>query len=203
MSRLAVMFLAPMVALFALQDGQQAEYINAGILPYSMESGEVRLLLGFDGDNQHWNDFVGVCTPGETPAATASREFVEETRGAFDIADVERRLQGATPVVVGPTRIFLMELPEIPTPQLERLTKSRNSEKTSYCWVRLVDVLQSVDERGPRRAEVPAACGGENAKMLNLMAQSFQQGEEIRQRLLSPDPGESTTPLGTPPRCGR
>lgn len=203
MNRLALTFLAPIVALFAMQDGQQAEYINAGILPYSVESGEVKLLLGFDGENEHWNDFVGVCTPGETPATTAAREFVEETRGAFEVADVERRLQGASPVEVGPTRIFIMELPEIPAQQLDRLTRSRNSEKTSYCWVALADLLQSVDERGGNRAQVPASCGGGNSKLFNLMAQSMRQGQEIRQRLLSPDPGQTTTPLGTSPRCGR
>ncbi len=203
MSRLTFAIVVPMVVLLALPNGEQAEYVNAGILPYSVESGEVRVLLGFDGENQHWNDFVGVCTPGETPVQTAAREFVEETRGAFEMSDIALRLQGAAPINVGPTRIFILEIPEISAQQLDRLTRSRNSEKTAYCWVRLTDLLQSVDERGPRRAEVPASCGGDNAKVFNLMGQGLQQGQEIRQRLLSPDPELSAAGPGGPERCGR
>jgi len=203
MSRTAFSLMVPIIALVVLHSGQEAEYVNAGILPYSVESGEVRLLLGFDGINEHWNDFVGVCTPGETPLSTAAREFSEETRGAFEAENVEGRLEGATPVKVGPTRIFILEVPEVPTQQLERLAKSRNSEKTSYCWVALVDLLQSVDESGPGRARVPAACGGGNARLFNLLAQSLRQGEEIRQRLLSPNPGESAPRQGPAERCGR
>jgi hypothetical protein len=203
MSTLTVALIAPLFAMLALQEGGQADYVNAGILPYSTESGEVRLLLGFDGENAHWSDFVGVCTPGETPAATAAREFAEETRGAYAQADMSRRLQGVSPVPVGPTRIFLLDVPEVSAEQIARLTKSRNSEKTSYCWVRLLDLLESVDSGGPRRAEVPASCGGDNAKVFNLLARSLQQGQELRRRLLAPDPGQSATTLDPAERCGR
>ncbi len=203
MSRTAVALIAPLLAILPVSSGSQAEYVNAGILPYSMESGEMRLLLGYDGENEHWSDFVGVCTPGETASQTASREFVEETRGAFVEADVAQKLRDTAPVAVGPTRIFLMELPAVSAEQIGRLTRSRNSEKTSYCWVRLLDLLESVDDRGPRRTEVPASCGGGNSKVFNLLAQSLQQGQEIRQRLLAPDHGQGAAPMGLSERCGR
>jgi 8-oxo-dGTP pyrophosphatase MutT (NUDIX family) len=148
MIRLAFLVVAPIVALFAFGEGPQQEYVNAGVLPYSRESGEIRVLLGFDPDPGAWADFVGVCTPGETPSDTAAREFVEETREAYPANDVLTRLRSLEPVEIGPTRIFLLEVPEIPAARLNRLSKSRNSEKTNYCWVPLVALLESIDDRG-------------------------------------------------------
>ncbi len=121
MIRLAFLVVAPIVALFAFGEGPQQEYVNAGVLPYSRESGEVRVLLGFDPDPGAWADFVGVCTPGETPSDTAAREFVEETREAYPANDVLTRLRSLEPVEIGPTRIFLLEVPEIPAARLNRL----------------------------------------------------------------------------------
>lgn len=204
MSRVFFLFVSPIVALFVLHSAPQAEYVNAGVLPYSTTSGEIRVLLGFDGERESWSDFVGVCGPGESPAQTAAREFVEETRGAFGRDDVDRRLEGAVPVEVGPTRIFLMEVPEISAQQISRLTKSRNSEKTGYCWVALIDLLQSIDDRGANRARVPASCGADSAELFNLVGMNLQQGQELRQRLLAPPDAPQPTrgPLESP-RCGR
>ena len=203
MTRMMLLLLAHAVALFSVASGSQEEYVNAGILPYSTASGQVTVLLGFDAGEGHWSDFVGVCTPGETPSQTASRQFAEETRGAYALADISRRLQGAAPVQVGNTRIFLLEVPEVSPRQLERLSKDRGFEKTNYCWVPLLDMLASIDDRGPNRAQVPASCIADSQDLYDLVGQNLQQGHEMRQRLLSPDQGASVTNLGVSPRCGR
>ncbi len=202
MIRLVFLVAVPIVALFAFGEGPQQEYVNAGVLPYSRESGEVRVLLGFDPDPGAWADFVGVCTPGETPSDTAAREFVEETREAYAVNDVLTRLRSREPVVIGPTRIFLLEVPEISAARLNRRSRSRNSEKTNYCWVSLVTLLESIDNRGANRAEVPASCGS-SRELFDLVGANLAQGQELRQQLLRPPGEQITTRLTTRPRCGR
>ena len=125
MTRTLFLLTAHLVALFAVASGPQEEYVNAGVLPYSTETGEIMVLLGYDADDKHWSDFVGVCTPGERPAQTAARQFEEETRGAYQLGDIARRLQGKSPVEVGNTRIFLLEVPMVSGTQLSRLAKDR------------------------------------------------------------------------------
>ncbi len=202
MIRLAFFVVAPIVALFAFGEGPQQDYVNAGVLPYSRESGEVRVLLGFDPGPGAWADFVGVCTPGETPSDTAAREFVEETREAYPANDVLTRLRSLEPVEIGPTRIFLLEVPEVPAARLNRLSKSRNSEKTNYCWVPLVALLESIDDRGANRAEVPASCGS-SRELFDLVGANLAQGHGLRQQLLTPPSEQTTFRLTTRPRCGR
>jgi len=203
MIRYAALLLVPLLALPATTGPSQEEYVNAGVMAYTMEPGEITLLLGFDGEESHWSDFVGVCTPGERPRDTAARQFEEETRGAYPMAEITRMLQGAAPVVIGETRIFLLEVPPVSAVQLGRLAKDRGYEKTDYCWVPLSDLLASVDERGPNRAQVPASCIADSRRLFNLVGRNLAQGQEMRQRLLSPDQGASVTPMGMSPRCGR
>jgi len=203
MNRLLFLFAAPIVALFAMQSGAQVEYVNAGVLPYSTATGEVTVLLGFDAGEGHWSDFVGTCTPGETPAQTAARQFEEETRGGYQLADISRRLQGAAPVEIGNTRIFLIEVPQVSARQLERLSKDRGFEKTDYCWVPLLELLESIDDRGPDRARVPESCIADSHDLYELVGRNLRQGQETRRRLLSPDQGASVTNLSLSPRCGR
>ena len=205
MGRFASLAVIPLLAAFAFQDGQRpAEYVNAGIFPYSTASGEVRILLGFDGGRESWSDFVGTCTPGETPPETAAREFVEETREAYPIDRIMERLGQAVPVEVGPTRLFLLEVPEMSATQLSRLTKSRYSEKTEYCWVPLNALLQSIDESGANRAEVPVSCGGSSSELRDITGGNLAAGQELRQRLfMAPDEQPTRDPLSRWPRCGR
>ncbi len=203
MNRLLFLFAAPTVALFAVQSGAQVEYVNAGVLPYSTATGEVTVLLGFDAGEGHWSDFVGTCTPGETPAQTAARQFEEETRGGYQISDISQRLQGVAPIEIGNTRIFLIEVPQVSARQLERLSKDRGFEKTDYCWVPLLELLESIDDRGPNRARVPESCIADSHDLYELVGRNLRQGQETRRRLLSPDQGASVTNLGLSPRCGR
>jgi len=205
MIRLAFFVVAPILAVLAQDGGQRpAEYVNAGIFPYSTASGEVKVLLGFDGDRESWSDFVGTCTPGETPPDTAAREFVEETRNAYPFDEILGRLGEALPVEIGPTRLFLLEIPEISATRLSRLSKSRNSEKIEYCWVPLNALLASIDDRGPNRAEVPAACGGSSRELFEIAAQNLAAGQELRQRLFTaPDEQPTRSSMSNWPRCGR
>lgn len=203
MFRVALLVVAPIVALFAFGEGPQQEYVNAGVLPYSRASGEIHVLLGFDPGAGAWADFVGVCTPGETPPDTAAREFVEETREAYPVNDVLTQLHSIEPVEIGPTRIFLLEVPEISAVRISRLTRSRNSEKTDYCWVPLVALLESIDNRGASRAEVPASCGGPSRELFDLVGANLSQGRQLRQQLLAPPDDQTTLRLTTRPRCGR
>ena len=156
MIRLAFLVVAPIVALFAFGEGPQQEYVNAGVLPYSRESGEVRVLLGFDPDPGAWADFVGVCTPGETPSDTAAREFVEETREAYPANDVLTRLRSLEPVEIGPTRIFLLEVPEIPAARLNIDRRRPTHPTPGFC-----QECSSVCKRAQSRFDghEPALCG--------------------------------------------
>ncbi len=203
MSRIAFFVVAAVVLIAAAPISQVQEYVNAGVLPYSTSSGEARVLLGFEGEEEVWSDFVGVCTPGETPAQTAAREFVEETREAYAYSDVLRRLQDTAPVAIGRTRIFLMEVPEISAIQLGRLAKSRNSEKISYCWVPLGELLASIDDRGANRAQVPSACRASSDELFDLVGQNLQEGRELRARLLGTAEAPSDTGISWQQRCGR
>lgn len=205
MIRLTLFVVAPILAVLAQGGGQRpAEYVNAGIFPYSTTSGEVKVLLGFDGDRESWSDFVGTCTPGETPPDTAAREFVEETRNAYPSDEILESIGELVPVEIGPTRLFLLEVPEISAPRLSRLSKSRYSEKTEYCWVPLNDLLASIDERGPGRAEVPASCGGSSRELREISGQNLAAGQQLRERLFTaPDERPTRDAMGTWPRCGR
>ena len=193
----------PIVAIFVLGPGQGQEFENAGVLPYSTSSGETRVLFGFDAERESWGDFVGVCTPEETPPQTAAREFVEETREAYQFSEVLVSLQQIDPVAVGPTRIFLMEVREIPAAQLASMAKSRYSEKTNYCWVSVQALLQSIDDDGPGRAKVPETCGGSYSDLFDLVGENLVEGSELRRRLLDPSGAGPSTSLGMRPRCGR
>ena len=192
----------PILMLVAAETGQSRTFENAGVLPYSTSSGEVRVLLGFDGEREVWSDFVGVCAPGESAAQTAAREFVEETRDAYPFADVLGDLQAIEPIVIGPTQIFLLEVEGISAAHLESLTKSRDSEKIEYCWVPVEPLLQSIDDDGPDRAEVPESCGAGSQDLFNLVGNNLSSGRELRNKLRSPN---TVRPLGLAlrARCGR
>lgn len=202
MMRIALLLIAPL-ALAAAPAGLQEEYVNAGVFPYTTAPGEITVLLGFDEEEEHWSDFVGVCTPGETPRQTAARQFEEETRGAYRLADISQRLQGAAAVEVGNTHLFLLEVPQVSATMLERLAKDRGYEKTAYCWVPLTELLVSIDERGAGRAEVPASCVAASHDLYDLVGQNLAQGQEMRQRLTAPGGVAPETDLGRSPRCGR
>ncbi len=202
MIRLTTLAVAPIVALFAFGESPQEEFVNAGVFPYSTASGEIRVLLGFDPDKGAWADFVGVCTPGETPSDTAAREFIEETREVYPAGDVLTRLRAFDPVEIGPTRIFPLDVPEVSAARLNSRSRSRNSAKTNYCWVSLLTLLESIDNRGASRAEVPASCGS-SRELFDLVGANLAQGQELRQQLLAPPGEQTTTRLTTCPRCGR
>jgi len=203
MRRIALLSVATVLALCSAAGGAQEEYVNAGVFPFTTAPGEVTVLLGFDAAESHWSDFVGTCTPGETPRQTAARQFEEEARGAYRMPDIERRLQAVAPVVVGNTHIFLIEVPQVPASQLARLAKDRGYEKTDYCWIPLSSLLASIDERGANRAQVPDSCIAASHDLYDLVGQNLSQGQEMRRRLLAPDQGASAPHIGPTPRCGR
>ena len=69
------------------------DFIGAGVLPYTVTGGRVKFFLGKElckgrtlsgKDKYCWSDFGGKKEDGlETAAATASREFSEETLGVW------------------------------------------------------------------------------------------------------------------------
>ena len=182
---------------------QPDQYVNAGVFPYSTASGDMLVLLGFDGERKSWSDFVGTCTPGETPPETAAREFSEETRGAFPDDPIASRLENLEPVRIGETLLFLVEVPPISAAEIARLTKSRKSEKTEYCWVPLDALLQSIDERGAGRAQVPEMCGASSRALFDVAAGNLVEGQGLRAELFVAPDEEAVRTSTTWPRCGR
>jgi len=194
----------PLLAAFSLGSAQQPEqYVNAGVFPYSTASGDMLVLLGFDGDRKSWSDFVGTCTPGETPPDTAAREFSEETRGAFPDDRIATRLESLEPVRIGETLLFLIEVPPISAEEITRLAKSRNSEKTAYCWVPLDALLQSIDERGAGHAQVPELCVASSRELFDVAADNLVEGQGLRAELFLAPNEDLTRTSTTWPRCGR
>lgn len=182
---------------------QEPQYVNAGVFPYSTASGDILVLLGFDGDRASWSDFVGTCTPGETPPDTAAREFSEETRGAFPGDRIVTRLETLEPVRIEETLLFLLEVPPISAAEISRLTKSRTSEKTAYCWVPLAALLASIDESGPGRAQVPEFCRASSLELFDVAANNLVEGRELRAKLFIAPDEEAARTSTTWPRCGR
>jgi hypothetical protein len=72
--------------------------VNAGILTYCDNQGEIKIFMGLD-KGRFWNDFTETYsdTDRNDPLMTALREFMEETRGVFDISllwdSVKRQIQ--------------------------------------------------------------------------------------------------------------
>ena len=182
---------------------QPDQFVNAGVFPYSTASGDMLVLLGFDGDRKSWSDFVGTCTPGETPPDTAAREFSEETRGAFPGDRIANRLENLEPVRIDETLLFLLEVPPISAAEISRLTKSRNSEKTAYCWVPLDALVQSIDQRGAGGAQVPEMCGASSRELFDVAAGNLVDGQGLRAELFMAPDEEATRTSTTWPRCGR
>jgi hypothetical protein len=209
MKRFIILFVmsvlvVPFLAAFTPGIAQQPEqYVNAGVFPFSTASGDMLVLLGFDGERKSWSDFVGTCTPGETPPDTAAREFSEETRGAFPGDRIVNRLENLEPVRIGETLLFLLEVPPVSAAEILRLTKSRNSEKTAYCWVPLDALLQSIDERGAGRAQVPEMCGASSSELFDVAAGNLVEGQGLRAELFVAPDEEAVRTSTTWPRCGR
>jgi hypothetical protein len=196
--------LVPILAAVTPGSAQQPDqYVNAGVFPYSTASGDMLVLLGFDGDRKSWSDFVGTCTPGETPPDTAAREFSEETRGAYPGDRLVNRLENLEPVRIGETLLFLVEVPPISAAEISRLAKGRNSEKIAYCWVSLEALIESIDSRGPGGAQVPEMCGASSREFFDVAASNLVEGKGLRAELAMAPDEEPVRTSTTWPRCGR
>ncbi len=174
------------VGLGAAAESQ--EFDNAGVFAYARHEGEVRVLLGLDGQTGRWADFVGRRKDrSESSALAAAREFTEETRGVYPSLEILDKLEALAPLVVGrshETRIFLLEIGHVPAEELRRAPRIEKHEKTRYCWIPWPVLRQSIgDERGRDDAEVPAECDERRRKLRNVTYDNLVKGQELRRRL--------------------
>ncbi|KAI7842863.1 hypothetical protein COHA_003481 [Chlorella ohadii] len=175
------------------------EHKAAGVLPFCLHEGAVLVLLGAEpcrtgpGGKLYrtmWRDFGGGREAQDLDsAATAAREFAEETLGLFgdcgvDAASValaatifEARLRGPLQALKvehtlakGSYHFYMTQTPFV-APLMFRLATEQNAatravpggEKSAFAWVPLRAVLECVAATAPRYfLESPAdVCGGE------------------------------------------
>lgn len=164
-------------------------YNAAGVLPYARHAGEVEVLLGCEprsdrGQAQLWTDFTGGRNGMDASALdTAAREFSEETRGAYPVAEARERLDAADArLMVGDKVVlFLTEVRWIPAYAIEQKPYGISSEKRRYCWVEVGDLLARIDAAGETGiAEVPDSCGPRPRALYDLFQQNLEQGTPLR-----------------------
>ena len=138
---------------------------SAGVLPYTIyEDGTVYLLLGKDKDG-YWSDFGGRAEPYEREAAaTASREFFEETLGVILSQETMRKIlkysrnyklirsqtMKGSPYIMYIVRVPYKNYPETFSLFHNFIRKSKHCnqkkllEKTEIKWFSLENVLASL-----------------------------------------------------------
>ena len=164
------------------------DYLAAGVLPYTLESGDVWILLGHEPKDPHWTDFVGKreeedCLPEET----AAREFAEESRLAYPTSETSQRIRESKShaVVIDDCKkvhIWVIQVGKIPAEEREELAGSDTAEKNNYCWMKLSDVLAAVDVGEPLTTAVPAHCTG-NRPLHKDIYNYARKGQEMRKLL--------------------
>jgi len=78
-----------------------ANFIGAGILPYSIDQEQYLFLLGKDAEREKWTDFGGGRKNDETPEQTAARECEEETIKVLGSADtISKSLEESTTYLI-------------------------------------------------------------------------------------------------------
>jgi 8-oxo-dGTP pyrophosphatase MutT (NUDIX family) len=149
------------------------------------------LLLGCEprddrGNRHFWSDFTGGLDDADTSAhETAAREFSEETRGAYSIAEAQKRIEGAVAreMVDGKVLIFLTEVRWIDSTEIQQRPATDESEKHRYCWVEAADLLARIDAAGLGPARVPDHCGAEPRALYDLFQRNLVAGTPLRSDL--------------------
>ncbi len=163
------------------------DFRAAGVFAVARHEGAVLALLGLDAHTGRWADFVGYRKSGESAAETASREFTEETRGAWRSEVTAAALAGSgdAPHRVGAVRIYLVEVPFREAAQLAGLADLADTEKSHYCWVNLRALLASIDASDAGSA--PSSCDGDGVggrlRLRDVTAANLRPGGVLRQPL--------------------
>ena len=149
-------------ALVVVADESAPKYF-AGVIPYSVdEDGDVALLFGEEprSDVRHsdanprrlrWKAFSGKADKGDqSEAATAAREFDQETRYVFRNAnfDVRDHLKKAKKFKHARhnTFLYLVMVKYIPANKFNKAPKDEHTEMERYTWVKLKTLLAEVDK---------------------------------------------------------
>lgn len=165
----------------------------AGVMPYTIRGGAIMFLVGgerrqdcfSDGAGYCWATFTGRRDSSETsPAQTAAREFLEETRHVFSPAPDGRRYD-ADRVARSPRfqshkdgiYIYLVRVPFVPSRTIGERRSQWTTEKSSYCWVSREQLLSAVD-RPPH--VLPSQCGRDSPRLFEVFRKDLVRGESLR-----------------------
>lgn len=123
----------------------------AGIVAYTRIQGSTYVLLAEHVDsNRGWGAFGGNRKGEETGAATASREFREETRCVYEGPSAEE-LAGNPSVVVGKFLSYVAEVPYVPAQVFESNPAPPDcrgpdfDERGPWIWIPLADLVWTLE----------------------------------------------------------
>jgi hypothetical protein len=180
---LLVLALSCAVVREAEAPSSSEEYVAAGVLPYTIQDGEVWILLGHEPERRYWTDFVGrQKLDDRTPQKTAAREFAEESRLAYTESETLPKILDSDPFVVGGgrVRVWIVDVEWIDGDEIAGYPEVVDYEKDTYCWVRLRRVLDFVDELDLDAFE---DCPGERRGLYDLFQANLVRGTTMRAHL--------------------
>lgn len=162
------------------------DHVAAGVLPYTIRNCEVWILLGHEPDRPFWTDFVGRRqTEDCTPQETAAREFAEESRLAYPAGETLPKILDSDAFVVGGGRvhIWIIRVDWIDGAEIAGYPEVDDFEKDTYCWLRLREVLDAVDNGDELATDVFRDCPGEPCRFFDLFRNNLLRGSEMRGHL--------------------
>ena len=151
--------------IFTSQASTPAMAYSAGVLPYTIQSGEVFFLLGKDTRDGLLSDYGGKCEPEDRgiPLKTAIREFNEESLGMFGSVESMTEMMSRTKYFTMYSRTltgnsYTMYVVRVPYHHLQpkmfdtfhsflkasSAVKHFYLEKCQICWVSQQRLLRSV-----------------------------------------------------------
>ena len=158
----------------------------AGITAFACKDGQVLHLLAFDNGpaRQAWGHFGGKSEPYETPQATATREFFEESNCFYNLAKSGSSLSAASKAPGSSFLTFSAKVPYVPAEDIAVTRDCVHVERSQWVWVTHSELQAALDSQD--QSPVLATADGP-VDSVRLWSESINALRQARKDGLLPD----------------